>query len=205
MAVVTLTGPTCAGKSALEAELQRIPGVGRAISHTTRLPRAGEVDGVNYFFITDDKYIRMKWDDHFVETIDFGSASYALSAKSLNDAAAENTHVVIVVEPNGAQQVHDFCASHNIKSFAVWVDCTLREQSRRWVSRLTGDMLIGKEVVAAYSQRLELMMGEECVWRVSAFSNAALSGRQMSKKYDLLLNSTDKRPDVLAMEVMSIL
>lgn len=162
--IVTLTGPTCAGKSTIERALQEL-GCGRAISHTTRPMRVGEVDGREYHFISDEDYDRLKNMGAFVETVEFGSNRYAMSSEALNESQRNSDIAVIVVEPKGALQIHDYCRRFGIESKAVWVDCSEKEQARRWVTRLAGDLMIGSSTIAAYASRLEAMLTEEKGWR----------------------------------------
>lgn len=167
MAVITLTGPTAAGKSTIEAQLRSM-GCGVAISHTTRLMRSGEIDGKSYHFVSDVEYDRLKNSGAFIETIELGSRKYAMSKAALNKAVAEGQHVVIVVEPNGAGQIREYCFNNDIRAFSVWVDCGEKLQARRWVTRFVNDMVIGNEVVGNYAERLHLMMTEESDWRTLA-------------------------------------
>jgi guanylate kinase len=51
--LITLTGPSCAGKTTLEDRLIKA-GFDRVISNTTRAPRRGEIDGVHYHFRTPE-------------------------------------------------------------------------------------------------------------------------------------------------------
>ncbi len=185
--IITLTGPTCSGKTTVEAELQKC-GAGRAVSHTTRHQRVGETNGHSYHFVSDRLYDRMKSNGEFIETVEFGSAKYALSVVALKMAHVASEHVVIVVEPNGAQQIHDFCSENNLPSFGVWVDCSPKVQAERWVKRLMGDMVVGKEVVGSYADRLHMMLSVEQQWRDCARKYSAIL--KHGKPYDLFLDST---------------
>lgn len=192
--IVTLTGPTAAGKSTVEAELQR-RGLGRAISHTTRLPRAGEINGQHYHFVMDDEYDRLERNGSFIETIHLGSARYAMSELALLSAEQACKHVAIVVEPVGAAQIHEYCRKLGIPSLAVWIDCSVKEQARRWIARLTGDLLAGKGV-GAYAERLALMLSAEVDWREDA-TCVVLS------PYQLQLDSTHRSPGQLADDILA--
>lgn len=194
MAVITLTGPTCAGKSSLEAELQKL-GVGGVVSHTTRAPRAGEVDGKSYHFVNNGQFGRLSHAGKFVETNRFGSASYATSVESLEAAQAENDHVAIVIEPAGAANIQSHCKHRGLVCVPIWIDCSPMTQARRWVDRLTSDMLVGKDAVGAYSERLALMLSDEIEWRREAWEHRLL--------YQFRLDSTVSTPAALAGFVMA--
>lgn len=56
--LIVLTGPTAVGKGTVEAKLRADhPEVWVSVSATTRAPRPGEVDGVNYWFLTEDEFL----------------------------------------------------------------------------------------------------------------------------------------------------
>lgn len=162
--IVTLTGPTAGGKSTLERELQAL-GFGRAISHTTRAPRAGEVDGEHYHFVDDATYDDMKLRGYFIETIELGTRRYALSAKSLQ-VAAQQGNVVIVVEPHGAAQISKYCRQAELDMARFWVFCSPAEQARRWMNRVAGDLVVGyrDDVTKSAAERLSLMLTVEQEW-----------------------------------------
>ena len=53
-----ISGPSGAGKGTLVARVrEQVPNLGLTVSATTRSPRAGEVDGVNYYFLTDEEVL----------------------------------------------------------------------------------------------------------------------------------------------------
>lgn len=161
--IITLTGPTCAGKSTLESELTKF-GVGRAISHTTRAPRAGEVDGVQYHFVSPEVFDEMEMHGDFIENIAFGKHSYALSADALELASRSFKYTVIVVEPQGARQIRNHCLRTGLECATVWVGCDPKDQAHRWVERVKADMEAGKDV-SDHADRLHLMLTEEIKWR----------------------------------------
>lgn len=76
--VVVLSGPSGSGKTTIVQRLVRecpIPLV-KAISATTRPPRAGEVDGVAYHFLTDEEFARRRERDEFIETAEVYGVGY---------------------------------------------------------------------------------------------------------------------------------
>ena len=193
MAVITLTGPTCAGKSTVEAQLQKL-GFGRAISHTTRAPRALETNGVAYHFVTDEEYDRLKADGEFIETIEFGKFKYAMSVTALRAAQAVSKHVAIVVDPEGAWQIYDFCKDNGMPVECVWIDCDAKDQARRWLDRFAGDTTMNPAALEAYVERLGLMLSDEVGWREQADSG-------LGPDYSLFLSSTKYTAEELALQV----
>ena len=67
--LIVISGPSGAGKGTVYNEvLIRRPEIQRSISVTTRAPRKGEVDGVHYYFRTEEQYQKMIADGAFLET-----------------------------------------------------------------------------------------------------------------------------------------
>lgn len=161
--IFILVGPTCSGKSSLESAIATM-GCGKAISHTTRMPREGEMNGVDYHFVTPSEFRTMHGMGDFIETVEFGGNSYAMSANALALAQKANDHVVIVAEPDGAGQISRYCGRADIRCVKVWVDCSPAERARRFVARMLADLLAGKEVARPYTARLGAMLDEEQKW-----------------------------------------
>ena len=204
MAIITLTGPTCAGKTSVEAEMQ-LMGCGRAISHTTRKPRNGEFNGQHYHFVTESKYDEMQDDGKFIETVAFGGSRYALSATALLAAQAASENVVIVAEPCGASQIHTYCKVMKLSSFAVWIDCAPKIQAERWLVRMMGDLHSGKDgVIDPYSDRLATMLTDEAVWRERHWQGRPIHTDPLNFCfYNLSLRSDSGTPSELAAAILA--
>jgi guanylate kinase len=199
MSVITLTGPTCAGKSTIERELQRL-GCGRAISHTTRARRIGENHGEHYHFVTGEEFDRLEQAYEFIEVVTFGTKRYGMSKGAIHEALTRGEHVAIVVDPHGAEQIGRYCIKERLPHCAVWIDCDPKEQARRFMTRLTQDMLIGREAVDAHVERLGLMLSQETVWRQAARNNRISLGAFM--QYSQYIESTSAEPAELAKQLL---
>ena len=72
--VFVVTGPSGAGKGTLiKGLLERVPGMEVAVSATTRPQRPGEVDGREYWFLSDDEFSRRVAADEFLEWVSYVS------------------------------------------------------------------------------------------------------------------------------------
>jgi len=98
-------GRSCTGKTTIVRKLQEKYGeqLHEAVSVTTRGPRPGEIDDVDYTFVTRERFEEMIETNELVEDIDYNGNYYGLAFKSFNP---EMTNI-IVVEPNGLAQVAD--------------------------------------------------------------------------------------------------
>jgi guanylate kinase len=121
--IVTLTGKTASGKSCIEQELIAM-GYSQVVSDTTRPPRAGEVNGVNYHFVTPAVFNEKTRHGDFIETNQFGDHWYGKSFSALGQALANPSgKAVMVIEPIGAKNMHAFAREVGMSIMGVWVQC----------------------------------------------------------------------------------
>jgi guanylate kinase len=163
--IVTLTGPSCAGKSTLETKLKEA-GFEAVISTTTRPARAGEVDGKSYYFIDKSQFKRLADTDYFVETVNFNGNFYGVSAEEIKRVADKGKPIVVIVEPKGLAQVRAYCQSHGWDICSVFIDNPGDVIGKRFLDRFISDgMSLGFEKAAdTYAKRLGVMLKDECWW-----------------------------------------
>lgn len=179
--LTTLTGPSCAGKTTLEVRLEQL-GALRAVSCTTRPPRAGERDGIDYYFVSVDKFLTMKHCEMFVESAKFGEHYYGLSTAELARLHMKGDHVVVVCEPQGAKQIRTYCAGRpEIELCQVFVDNPQPVIIDRFLMRFlqaidearTMPMRShAQRVFEEQSKRLVMMSGIEKGWVAEAYGDA---------------------------------
>jgi guanylate kinase len=106
--VIVITGPSGVGKGTLIRELrQRMPGLVLAISATTRDPRPGERDGVDYHFLAPEEFDRRVAADEFVEHADYSGRRYGTLRSELERGIATGAAVILEIEVQGARQVRE--------------------------------------------------------------------------------------------------
>ncbi len=76
-----------------------------SVSCTTRKPRTGEVDGVNYFFISTEEFQDCIKKDKFLEYAQFAGNYYGTKQKYINQKFAEGLNIILEIETQGALQV----------------------------------------------------------------------------------------------------
>jgi guanylate kinase len=106
--VVVLSGPSAVGKSTVVRCLrERIPDLYFSVSATTRAPRPGEVDGVDYHFVTPEEFHRLIETDALLEWADIhgGLHRSGTPAAPVRDAASAGQPVLIEVDLAGARAV----------------------------------------------------------------------------------------------------
>lgn len=101
-----ITAPSGAGKTSLvRALLAADNNVQKSISYTTRQPRPGEVNGVDYHFVDEAQFLHMLKEGAFLESAEVHGARYGTSQEQVEGVLAEDKDVVLEIDWQGAAQV----------------------------------------------------------------------------------------------------
>lgn len=104
--LTVLTGPSGVGKGTLvKALLKRHPELWLSVSATTRAPREGELDGVHYFFLSEEDFAQQVKGDGFLEWATFAGNCYGTPRAAVEQRLAEGQPVLLEIEVEGARQV----------------------------------------------------------------------------------------------------
>jgi guanylate kinase len=104
--VFVITGPSGVGKGTLiRGLMERLPKLELSVSATTRAPRPGEQDGVDYHFLSRQEFNRKVDGEEFVEHADYAGRSYGTLRSELEGRVREGVPVVLEIEVQGARQV----------------------------------------------------------------------------------------------------
>ena len=104
--VFIFSGPSGAGKTTIIQELRkRIKDLGYSVSHTSRLPRDNEKNGVDYHFVDRDTFKKMIKKGAFMEYATVYSDLYGTSFSSLIDQTEKGIDVVLDVDSQGAKNI----------------------------------------------------------------------------------------------------
>ena len=106
--LVVVSGPGGVGKgTVVKALLRRHPELAVSVSATTRDPRPGETDGVEYHFLDEESFDALIDSDGFVEWAAFGGRRYGTPWSSLKAALDRGATVVLEIDVQGALQVRE--------------------------------------------------------------------------------------------------
>lgn len=149
--LIVLSGPSGVGKSTVIAELlSSRRDIHFSVSFTTREPRVGEEDGVNYNFVSREEFERMIRDGELLEYAEYVGNYYGTSLKVIEDYLQKGVDVLLDIEVQGAAKVREKCPEAVL---IFIIPPSLEELSRRLRNRNTDSV----DVIA---QRLEKSRAE---------------------------------------------
>ena len=101
-----VTAPSGAGKTSLiDAVMKDDPSLKISVSYTTRKPRPGEQDGVDYHFVDASTFRRMQERGEFLESAEVHGNHYGTAKQVILDAVAKGEDIILEIDWQGAQQV----------------------------------------------------------------------------------------------------
>jgi guanylate kinase len=161
--IITLTGPTCSGKSTLAKFLTKRYGIKEIRSFTTRPMRDGEKAGREYDFITKAEYARLQRDGLVVQDVALNGNFYGSSVANVTEAFDEHGICSIVVEPTGVPQ---FQRAANLEGWRV-LPIFIGQPTERLVARYMQRVREDKKTPLDFHARrmLNLIQDEVRAWR----------------------------------------
>lgn len=104
--LVVISGPSGVGKGTLFKKLlKEDPSTTFSVSYATRDPRPGEVDGIDYHFVTIEAYQAMKDRNGFLESAEVHGNYYGTPVQPVMEAIEKGRNMVLDIDPQGALQV----------------------------------------------------------------------------------------------------
>lgn len=130
--LLVLSGPSGVGKTVVGERILKDPRFGRAITATTRAPREGERDGVDYHFLTVEEFRRRLAAGWFLEHAEVYGRLYGTPVASVEDLRAAGLHCLLVIDVQGAATLR----RQGVDALFVFLDPpSLDELARRLAGR----------------------------------------------------------------------
>lgn len=171
-----IVSPSCSGKDVFA---QHLIGTGYwdlMVSATTRPPRAGEVNGVNYHFMDEKGFEARAGAGEFLEHACFSGRYYGTPASEVDRILQCKKIPLAIVEPQGAASIRNWCGRNSIPLSLVRIEAPANVLTQRFCSRFSNDIAesrgdIGKvdSIIQYYSDRLASSYCIEQKW-ASLFS-----------------------------------
>lgn len=144
--LIILSGPSGVGKGTVRNRLfEKLPEMKYSVSMTTRSPRNGEEDGVDYFFVSNEEFDENISSGNMLEWAEFVDNKYGTPIDKVNEQLALGHDVLLEIEIQGAMQVKDKISD---AVFIFLMPTSLKELEKRLHNR-------GSEEEHIIAERLE--------------------------------------------------
>ncbi len=161
--LIVFSGVSGVGKGTILSKLMPMEGLQLAysVSMTTRAPREGEVDGVNYFFVSKKRFLEAVKKGELLEHARFVGNDYGTPKAYVQQMREEGKNVLLEIEINGAKQVMEKCPD----ALSIYiVPPSIEELERRLRERSTEDEeTILKRISKAKKELLDIDFYEHVV------------------------------------------
>lgn len=124
--MIILTGPSASGKTATCLYLEKHYGIKKVVTHTTREIRKGEIDGVDYHYVSKEEFKRMMDNDELIEHMFYNNNYYGTSKAEVRDDKC------CTLDFNGAKT---YAALHNPKIVIFYLYCDEKLRTQRMIDR----------------------------------------------------------------------
>ncbi len=148
--LIVVSAPSGCGKGTLLAEILKDKDYYYSVSATTRSPREGEVDGVNYHFATREEFEDLIKSDGMLEYAQYCGNYYGTPKKEVEKKLSEGKNVILEIEVQGAMQVKEI-APEGV--FVFILPPSVSELKKRLLKR-------GTEEISVIEKRVSEAVGE---------------------------------------------
>jgi guanylate kinase len=157
-ALVVVSAPSGAGKTTLCHEVRRmVPSLFYSVSVTTRSPRAGEVDGTDFHFVTEADFLTMRDRDELAEWAQVHGHYYGTPAGPLEAALARGEDVLLDIDTQGARQLRKRYPEDAVTVFIMApsladLEARLRERKSDAPAEITRRLGRAREEIASWRE-----------------------------------------------------
>ena len=194
-ALVVVSAPSGAGKTTLCHEVRHlVPDLFYSVSHTTRLPRPGEVNGTDFHFVSEAEFLDMRDRDEFAEWAEVHGNYYGTPVKALEGALSRGLDVLLDIDTHGARQLRQrypeavsiFIMAPSMKELEV----RLRERNSDAPVEIARRLTRAREEISAWRQYDYLIINRDVKEAVDQLATVIQAERWRTSRLTL------KFPDV---------
>lgn len=183
--LIVLSGPSGVGKGAISEQLrERENNLWYSISATTRKPRLGEVNGVDYFFMSEEEFLEKKENEEFIEWARFCNNYYGTPKAKVFEMLDRGVDVILEIDIQGAKKVR--------KNFEEAVFIFILPPSREeWKKRI-----LRRGTENEQERELRIKTGEKELKEVKNYNYAIIN--------DLLINAVRQVEIIVEVEKLKV-
>ncbi|MCK9173952.1 MAG: guanylate kinase [Desulforhopalus sp.] len=184
-----ISAPSGAGKTTLlKRVMAELPGLAFSVSHTTRQPRFGEKDGIDYHFVSHDGFRRMIDAGEFLEFAEVHANLYGTNRQSVVAQAEGGSDVILDIDVQGAEIIrneriisaaHIFIAPPGLKE----LERRLRGRGTENDSTITLRMKNAEQEMAAASEYQYLMVNDDLDSAVDTLKSIIIAERAAGHRH----------------------
>lgn len=153
--LIVVSGPSGVGKGTVLKQFMNDPELklSYSVSMTTRAPRPGEVDGVNYYFVSREQFEKAIQEGDLLEWTEFVGNYYGTPLSGVEKLRNEGRNVLLEIEVNGCRQVKEKCPD----ALTIFiVPPSMKELEKRIRGRSTEPEEIVQQRLAKASKEMEM-------------------------------------------------
>ena len=189
--MIILSSPSGAGKTTLVKLLSEKNNFFISTSHTTRKPRQNEIDGKDYFFVSDDEFRRLIKNDEFLEYAKVFKNFYGTSRTPVIQNLEKQKNVIFDIDWQGADQIKNKKLNYKLITFFI-LPPSKKVLFERLSNRDMKDKLIAEERMRQFDRDVLHWINydyvvindnlDECFLKIQKLINAEINNG--SKDYD---------------------
>lgn len=119
--IFVFTGPDGAGRKTVADMVGNTLGLSKVLSYTTRQPRATEVDGQDYHFISREQFLKARENGDFIESIEIDDNLYGIGSRDIEDLFKTNGFIYLILNSYGAKVLKELYGDKVTRIF-IYVD-----------------------------------------------------------------------------------